>query len=164
MYLTKKEQNELIVKKSKHGKGVFALRTFKPEQKIFQFAGKLIFCDADDSTDDITRSNTIRFDSDWFVSPAGRIGDFLNHSCEPNAKVIKKDNKLFMIAILPIQKGEEIVFDYSTAIASDDIWTMKCECGSKSCRGIVKQFQKLPKKLQKQYIFESVVPSYILEI
>ncbi len=163
MYLTKKEQKELVVKKSKNGKGIFAQKEFKPEQVIFQFAGKLISCDADDDTDDITRSNTIRYDENWFVSPVGRIGDFLNHSCEPNAKVVKKDNKLLILAVLPIKKGDEVLIDYSTIIASDDIWTMKCACGSDTCRGVVKQFQKLPKKIKEIYFKTGMVPGHILK-
>jgi hypothetical protein len=164
MYLTKKEQKELVVKKSQNGKGIFAQKEFKPEQVIFQFAGKLISCDADDDTDDITRSNTIRYDENWFVSPVGRIGDFLNHSCEPNAKAVKQDKKLLIVAIKPIKKGEEVVIDYSTVIASDDIWEMECGCGSDSCRGVVKQFQKLPKKVKEYYISQKIVPKYILAL
>lgn len=163
MYLTQKEQKDVVVKKAKHGKGVFALHAFKPEQKIVRIQGRFITCDLDEDIDDEERSNAFRFDADLYISPKNRIGNFFNHSCEPNAKVIKKDNKLFMIATSPIQKGDEVFFDYSTVIASDDIWTMKCGCGSYNCRGVVKQFQKLPKRIKEAYLKKGIVPRYILK-
>ncbi len=162
MYQTLKEKKELAVKKAKNGKGVFVKKNFKPGQSIFQFAGELIACDEDDDTDEQTRSNAIRISKDWFVSPKGRMGDFLNHSCEPNAKVVKKDKKLFIVAISLISKGEEVAIDYSTIIAADDSWTMKCKCGSKNCRKMVGKFKSLPKKLRDNYLALGLVPKHIL--
>lgn len=164
MYLNQKEQKELAVKKSKNGKGIFVRKNFKSGQAVFQFAGKIITCDVDEDVGDDVRSNTIRFDEDRFISPNGRIGDFLNHSCDPNAKVVKRENKLLVVAIRPILKDEEIFIDYSTVTAADDIWTMRCKCGSSNCRGVVKQFQKLSKKIQEAYIEQGIIPSYILNI
>ena len=163
MYLTKQEKKDLIVKPAKHGQGVFARKNFKIGQKIVQIIGQLITCDEDADVDEETRSNTFRFDADWYLSPKGRVGNYFNHSCRPNAKVVKKNNKLFILSIEPILKGEEIVFDYSTIIAADDIWEMNCECGDENCRGVVKQFKKLPKKVREKYLSLDMVPKHILD-
>ncbi len=162
MYQTQKEKKELAIKKSKHGKGVFAKKPFKPGQTILHIVGKLITCDEDDDLDEETRSNTYRFNKDLFLSPKGRIGNYFNHSCEPNAKVIKKDNKLFITAVRQITIGEEIVFDYSTVLAPDDFWEMNCDCGSTLCRKTIKQFRTLPKKTREKYLSLGMVPKHIL--
>ena len=151
------------VKQSMIGQGVFALKDFSQEEIIFEVKGELITCNEDDDIDERIRNNTFRFDEEYYLSPEGEMGDFLNHSCEPNSGVIKRFNKLFIKAIRDIKKGEEVCFDYSTILAPDDTWQMKCACGSKSCRKIIKKFNTLPKPLQEKYISLEIVPSYILK-
>lgn len=164
MYMTLREKNDFAIKKTRHGKGIVARKHFRQDKILFQFSGKLITCEEDDAIDAKTRSNTIRFDADMYLSPAGRIGDFLNHSCSPNAKVVKKDGKLLIVAIAPIPKSEEITIDYSTVIAADDVWKMECGCESLHCRSLIGRFKDLPKKLQKEYIASAIVPKYIVDI
>lgn len=151
------------VKKSKNGFGIVAKKNFLAGDILFEIKGKIISCDVGDGLDEETRSNTFRFDEEKYLSPKGEIADFLNHSCEPNSGVIKKNKKLFLVAILDIKKGEEIVFDYSTIIASDDIWKMKCSCGADNCRKIIKKFNTIPKKIKDKYINLGIVPEHILD-
>lgn len=160
MNFTAKEKRELAVKKSRNGRGISARRTFAPDETIFEVTGEFITCNEDDDIDEETRANTYRFDADRYISPKGRMGDFLNHSCEPNAKVVKKDERLFIVAICAIGKGEEVVIDYSTITASDDSWEMECNCGALSCRGIIKKFNSLPVKTRKKYRALGMVPKY----
>ncbi len=164
MYLSPKERKELIIAPSKNGQGIFVQKAFKNEENIFEFKGSFISGDVDEEIDDNIRSNTIRFDEDWYISPDGRIGDFLNHSCNPTAKVVKVDNRLFIRAIKNIAIRKEVTIDYSTVTASDDIWKMKCLCGSSMCRGRIGTFKALPALLKGKYIEQSIVPEYILEI
>lgn len=152
------------VKKSVNGRGIFAERDFEPEETIFEVTGPLVTGDEDDEMDDTTRSNTFRYDADHYISPAGTIGDFQNHSCEPNAKVVKIGKRLFVAAAEPIRKGDEVLIDYSTIIARDDVWVMDCLCGSGVCRGTIASFDSLPKALQNTYKKSGMVPRYILEI
>lgn len=153
----------LEVKPSRNGSGVFAKKNFGPGDIVLPITGKLITCYLDDDIDERTRDNTFRFDEQRYVSPDGDA-QFVNHSCEPNTKIVKKNRKLFIVAIRTIIKGEEIVFDYSTTLASNDIWKMKCNCGSKICRGVVKRFILLPKALRERYVQEKTVPEYILKL
>ena len=160
MNLTVKEKRELVVKKSPNGRGIFARREFAPDETIFEVTGTFITCNEDDDIDEEMRANTYRFDEDRYISPKGRMGDFLNHSCEPNAKVVKKDERLFIIIVAAIAKGAEVVIDYSTITASDDSWEMKCNCGTAACRGTVKKFNSLPPKIRKKYRALGMVPKY----
>jgi SET domain-containing protein len=151
----------LVVKKTRNGRGVFVSKEFKKDGKIFQVKGKIITCYADDDLSEEVRNNTFRFDEERYISPEGELADFLNHSCEPNSKVVKVNNKLFIVAICDIGKQEEVLFDYSTIISSDDVWEMDCNCGSLNCRGVVKKFSSLPKKIKTKYIELGMVPDYI---
>lgn len=87
----------------------------------------------------------------------------MNHSCEPNSGVLKKNSKLFLIAISNIKIGDELLMDYSTILAPDDIWEMNCNCGSNKCRSVIKKFNKIPKRTKEEYISLGIVPKYILE-
>lgn len=78
------------------------------------------------------------------------IVERLNHSCEPNCGF--KD-QLFLVAIKNISKGEEVTMDYAFAVNSHDFY-MKCHCGVKICRKVIKYSDwKLPQiiKRYKQY-------------
>ncbi len=163
MRFTPTEKKNLTVAKSRNGLGVFAVQDFEKGDIVFEVRGKLITCDVDDDLDDRTRENAFRYDDDLYLSPAGMIGDFLNHSCNPNAKVAKEGKKLFIRAIKTISKNKEVLIDYSTIIASDDSWTMKCNCGSTKCRGVIKKFRLLPSALREKYISNKMVPQHILE-
>ena len=158
------EEKKVYVKDARNGKGVFARKKILPEKMILEIKGVFLTCNEDDDIDEETRNNTFRYDDDLYISPGKDIANFINHSCEPNAKVVKKNKKLFIYSILPILKDEEVLFDYSTILARDDVWEMECNCGSQKCRKVVKQFKKLPLKLKEKYIKEEIVPDYILKI
>ena len=63
------------------------------------------------------------------VKPPAR---FVNHSCDPNTFI----RNFRGIAKRDIKKGEEITEDYSKE--NNPNLNMKCNCGSKNCRGIIK--------------------------
>ncbi len=153
-------QPELSIKKSRNGRGIFARRDFLPETRIFEVTGAYITCDEEDDIDETTRANAFRLDEDRYISPQGRMGDFLNHSCDPNAKVVKSANRLYIVSIKLIPRGEEVTIDYSTIITSDDTWEMKCNCGADDCRGLIKKFSSLPLKTKKKYRSLGMVPDY----
>ncbi len=163
MHATPKEKKELIVKKSRNGKGIFTKRSFAPKERVFEVTGTFVTCNEDEDIDEETRSNTYRYDENLYISPKGRIGNFLNHSCNPNAKVTKEKKKLFIQAIKHIPENKEVTIDYSTITAADDTWKMKCNCGSKKCRNTAGTFKSLPKKIKEKYIKHDIVPTYILE-
>ncbi len=162
--LNKTEDKFFQIKNTRNGNGVFTRTNFKKDKKLFEIKGKFVTCDEDDDMDETERSNAYRFNKNLFISPKNRLADMVNHSCLPNAKVLKDKNKLYIYSICDILKNEEVLIDYSTILASDDIWTMKCNCGASGCRKFVRNFTKLPKSIQNQYIKDKVVPDFILKI
>ncbi|MDB5266828.1 MAG: hypothetical protein JWN89_643 [Parcubacteria group bacterium] len=153
---------DVHVRRSRNGQGIFANRDFSAQEVIYEVKGKLITCGEDEDIDQRVRDNTFRFDKEKYLSPEGELGDFQNHSCEPNAGVFKSKKKLFIKAIKNIKEGKEILIDYSTILATDDTWTMKCNCGSANCRGIIKKFKNIPKVTKEKYLALGIVPEYIL--
>ena len=96
----------------------------------------------------------------------------INHSCLPNGGIRKKNE---LRALRNIQKDEEITYDYSTTEWEDvkawggkcdiykKLWKMQCNCKSKKCRKIIKEFPFLPSKLKKKYQMQHALPSHILK-
>ena len=58
----------------------------------------------------------------------------VNHSCDPNCKLIPNHNGAFdFMALRNISIDEEITFDYES-IESEIVAFDHCLCGSKNCR------------------------------
>lgn len=156
------KNKNLEIKPARNGVGVFACKNFKEHEIIMSIEGKIVPATTLLKIGGTYLDNTYRFGPETYLSPEGSIGEFVNHSCEPNSGVIKKQHKLYLIAIKPISKNEEVLFDYSTILGNDDIWKMKCNCGMPQCRKIIKQFGSLPETIQTRYIERCIVPKYIL--
>lgn len=92
----------------------------------------------------------IQIDDDAFFVPLNDLAredaDFLNHSCRPNLGI---RGSLVFIAMRDIEQEEHLTFDY--AMSESFPYSMKCLCGSDTCRGtITGDDWKLP-ALQKTY-------------
>lgn len=70
----------------------------------------------------------------------------VNHSCEPTAGFA---DALTLVAIRKIRKGEEITIDY--AFCESYPFMIKCNCGSRACRGVITGNDWKIKKLQQRY-------------
>jgi uncharacterized protein len=155
----------LIVKDSQIGKGLFTMKSIPAGKTILKIKGKRISWPQAKKiwkTDPKVGDNLFRFGPETFINPAGEVGNYLNHSCDPNCGLYKQNSTLFLFALKPIAANSELTFDYSTIIAADDIWTMKCRCGNKNCRKTIKSFDTLPDKLQNKYKEMNAVPQFIL--
>jgi SET domain-containing protein len=127
------KSNNVIIKNSKiQGKGVFANRDFKKGEVVIKWNTETILTDEEVKN---LPKNEKRYVSPFqgkhlLQQPPAR---FVNHSCDPNTKVVDDSSD---VAIKDIKKGEEITSDYSIFSSPDEI--MKCNCGSKKCKNIIK--------------------------
>lgn len=151
----------LILKDSKNDKGVFANRDFKKGEFIKEFKGKLFTSKQLPYPYDKVKDHYVQIGSNLYLGPSGNIDDFFNHSCNPNSGLKIDNNKVILIAIKKIKKGEEMTWDYSTTMDEDD-FEMNCYCQYKNCRKRIRDFKYLPKKIQKNYIILGIVPKYII--
>ena len=150
------------IKETSFGKGIFAERNIRKDEKILEFKGSIITGEQGKKLDlkifgkRLGNSLQVGKNKYIYLKEPGRL---INHSCNPNAG-IKKDK--ILVAIKNIKKGEEINYDYSTTM-NEDNWTMRCKCGKKNCRKIVKDFKYLPKKIQKKYLKLGIVQKFIIK-
>lgn len=125
--------SDIIIKDSKiHGKGIFANREFKKGEIVIKY----------DTSDTISEEELKKVPDNKKenvgVSKDGKLffqkapAKYVNHSCDANTT--SEDD--CDVAIRDIKKGEEITSDYSKD--SPPGFNMKCECGSKNCRRIIK--------------------------
>lgn len=152
------------VQKVRNGRGLVALRSFRAGALVMPVLGKLV------TAKEVWRywdkspkaaANCFRYDGDRYLDPAGELGAFANHSCQPNTGVVRRGRMLMLKAIAPIQAGDEITHDYSTLLGADDVWTMRCNCGEDSCRRAVRNVSKLPRSTLQRYRRLGVVPGFI---
>jgi hypothetical protein len=145
------------------GQGLFARGPFDVGEPILKLAGRVVNYEVLWERGGRFLDNCIRFGPETYLDPGDGVGRYVNHSCEPNAAIHKWRNQLFLIAARRIRRGNELVFDYSTTIGDDDIWTMRCDCGAHDCRKRIKRFGSLAPELQRRYREQGLVPKYILE-
>ncbi len=128
---------DVAVQKSKiHGKGVFASRDFRKGEVVITWSDcstELTQQEMEQLPPSQKRYVSCHSRGRWvlFRSP----GKFVNHSCEPNTRAIDGCD----VAVRDIQKGEEITADYGAEKVPG--LNMKCACGSKECKRVVKPRQ-----------------------
>ena len=150
---------KIHIEKSKlHGKGIFASRNIKKGEIVFIMKGKKIkFLINSEQQAKIAGLNWIGIGKNEWIDP-NIYGSYFNHSCNPNSAI---KGKVIVEALQNIKKGEEITLDYSLCEA-DIFWHIKCECGAKNCRKIIKSIQFLPQKTFAKNI--SMVPKYYRQV
>lgn len=148
-------KQNVAVRSSKIGRGVFAGRNFSPGELILVIKGKkfkwgdpIHFTDSGDYLIQTGHKSYIMPDSP---------GIYLNHSCKPNAGIHKNRR---LIAITEIKEGQEITFDYSTTM-DENFWTLDCLCNEEGCRKYIQDFRLLPEELKKKYLILQIVQGFI---
>ncbi len=127
------------------GKGVFAARRIELGELVWDYAGEERWIK------DIPKKlwrYCFQVDYDRYVVPEeGSAGWFMNHSCEPNCVTMGRTR---VVALRRIEQGEEVTFDYSTNVGWDG-FSMRCKCGAKGCRKVVRSYRFLPDELKGHY-------------
>ena len=90
------------------------------------------------------------FDQNMIIdATTGSIARFVNHSCEPNCRMIKwivsgQPRMALFAGDRPIMTGEELTYDYKfDPFSAKNV--QKCLCGSAKCRGVLGPKPKEPK-------------------
>ena len=83
----------------------------------------------------------------YLVSSKPGPGDFINHSCDPNAGL---DGQVVIRAMRDIEPGEEVTIDYAM-VDGDPRDDFECLCGSPICRHTVTGNDWMLPDLQKRY-------------
>lgn len=157
-------ERNLTVQAVRNGRGIVALKAFAPGVMICQIKGSIVtgetvwrYWDVDPRRGE----NCFRYDAGHYLDPEGEIGAFANHSCNPNAGIVKTGRRLLLRAIRPVAAGDEVTHDYSTLLGADDVWVMKCNCGEIGCRKMIRSYSKLPAAVLRYYRKLGIIPDFI---
>jgi hypothetical protein len=146
----------VTIGESKFGKGIFAATDLSTGDVLMRITGTpLTFEDTVSLGSKESHSMQVGLHEYILVQPPFL---YSNHSCDPNCGI---NENLELITIRPVSKGEELTWDYSTSMLERH-WTMKCHCGAARCRGIVKDFDRLPLSIQDEYLRKKIVLSFIV--
>ena len=155
----------LAVRPVRNGLGIVALKRFRPGDVVCEIRGRIatartlwLYWD----TEPLRAENCFRYDAGRYLDPEGQIGRYANHSCAPNTGIIKREQKLFLVALVTIPRGQEVTHDYSTLLGADDVWRMRCNCGEAGCRGVVRNIRSLSMARRHDYLSAGILPAYIL--
>ena len=138
------------------GSGLFATRDISKDEIIAEFNGPLVKIEKMEGIPKEVWDHLFNVSVDEYIiarDPAART----NHSCDPNAGIVRN---VFLVAMRNIAKNEEVTFDYS--IITVDNWKLECKCGSPSCRKIIGNYRDLPNELKRKY--DKYTPDWIKTI
>ena len=138
------------------GRGVFARRTIRSGELILAFDGPLIDF-AETKRRGASECMAIQVGRNQYIDTQAP-GVLVNHSCSPNAGIVRDRDLAALRDILP---GEQIQYDYSTTM-DEQSFTMNCRCGAPGCRGVVTDFSELPVAVQDYYLRRGLVMSFIV--
>jgi len=149
---------KIILTNSKiHGSGVFAARDIVKGEIVFILKGKKINFFVKNEKDALSGENWIGLGANLWLDVRSP-GVYLNHSCEPNCGI---KGSVCVVAMYSIKKGEEITIDYSIT-EQEQLWHLKCDCGTKKCRKKIKSIQSLPPQIFLDY--QPYVPNFFARI
>lgn len=134
------------------GLGVFALQTLEPGAVILGIDDSRVVDEAHPLDPDAGEFGSHRdYLPDGTVVLMRPPERHINHSCDPNCFVYSVHRRRFVIAMRPVARGEEIVYDYAINAVGGETW--ECRCGSPRCRGRHKcDYFGLPPERQREYL------------
>ncbi len=129
-----------------HGKGVFAVLPIARDELVIEYRGEVItWREAlrrhPHDPKDPNHTFYFHIDDKHVIDGKvhGNAARWINHACTPNCEADEVDGRVFIKALVDIQPGEELFYDYGLVI--DERYTKKlkklfeCRCGSPHCRG-----------------------------
>ncbi|SPO03766.1 related to histone-lysine N-methyltransferase [Cephalotrichum gorgonifer] len=136
-----------VIKTADRGYGVRSNRCFEPNQIITEYTGEIITeeeCDRRmrEKYKDNACYYLMSFDQNMIIdATTGSIARFVNHSCNPNCRMVKwivggNPRMALFAGDRPIMTGEELTYDYKfDPFSAKNVQT--CLCGSDNCRGVL---------------------------
>jgi SET domain-containing protein len=130
------------------GKGMFAREKINKGDIITLWGGDVVDRAHFERLGEHQKRQSAQIEEGYYlVSSKPGPGDFINHSCDPNAGL---DGQIVIRAMRDIEPGEEVTIDYAMC-DGDPHDDFECLCGSSICRHTVTGNDwKLP-DLQKRY-------------
>jgi len=148
----------LEIRDTKRGKGVYSKVALPAGQIILEFKGEII-----EKKNVKDYMEYLQITESTYLGLSGELDDYVNHSCSPNCGLKITGNRALLISLWDIKADAEITFDYSTSSndAKDD-WELSCLCGAFNCRKKISGYQHLSPEAKSFYENKKVVPTYLI--
>jgi hypothetical protein len=147
--------NNLQIKSTKTGKGVFTNIQIPINSPILEFGGEL-------NIEKNPSQDVLQIGPNFYLSPSGNLGDKIRHSCNPNCYLHIVGQRAILYSAYVIQADSELTFDYSTSSTdTTDTWQMNCQCGSYNCRKIISGFDYLNDDIKTDYKSKGLIPLFM---
>jgi len=130
------------------GNGIYTLQPINKGDLLALFGGVIYEWETFIHLPEHERSLCIQVEERHFLVPRSiGEGDYVNHSCNPNAGL---SGQIGLVAMRDIKIGEEVCFDYamSDTMPYDEF---DCLCDAPNCRGKVSGSDWQIPELQKRY-------------
>jgi SET domain-containing protein len=134
----------------KGGFGLFARESLKKGEILCVWGGEIVTEEQLENIPPERAKHGLQVEESIYLLPLqeGDPGDYVNHSCDPNAGLI---GQICMVAMRDINADEEVCFDYAMSDSSD-YDEFQCQCGSDICRvTITGNDWKIPALQEKYY-------------
>lgn len=142
-HLTEMPSESFSVKKSKIDHfGLFSRIEILPNTRLIEYTGEKISNLEAERREKVNEREGATYifclDDDFSIDAAvgGNDSKYLNHCCDPNCKVVRKNGKIFIYSKRLIKPGEELTIDYSF---DKDSKKEICRCGSENCRSFMNE-------------------------
>ena len=125
-----KGNQNLVVRRTTTGLGLFTQRAIPRGKKIIEYVGPVI------TTEEANRRGgkyLFELDDDHAIDGRARSNTarYINHSCRPNAKGYTTGRRIWIWSLRNIKPGEEITINYGKEYLDEHIEHCKCAvCGA----------------------------------
>jgi len=149
-----------------HGRGLFAIRNIPKETDIIEYVGEKIdkeesdrrgwelYEQAQETGGAAVYLFTLNDEFDIDGDVEWNSARLINHSCDPNCEAVIDDDKISIVSLRKIKKGEELFFNYGFDLENYE--GHPCCCGAKRCVGYIAgeeywpELKKLIKKARQE--------------
>lgn len=138
------------IRPEKGGYGVFANQTLQTGELLVVWGGDIVTGDLLVTLSPVQQRHSVQVEENLYLVPheMPEVGDFINHSCAPNAGL---SGQSALVARHVIHAGEEICYDYAMSDGSpyDEF---DCTCSTPDCRGRITGNDWMIADLQERYL------------
>lgn len=130
--MNKGNQN-LVVKRTNTGLGLFTLQAIPAGKKIIEYVGPVI---TSEEADRKGGKYLFELDDEHAIDGSARSNTarYINHSCRPNAKGYTSGRRIWIWSLRTIKPGEEITINYGKEYLDEHIERCRCAKCEKGMR------------------------------
>lgn len=147
MLTVSEDERRVKIETNEYGMGTIAARDINTGELILRIKG-IVVPAAD--------RYTIQINDETHIFPDEDAGRYLNHSCDPNARI--DFSEWMLLAARPIRAGDEVTFNYLTS-EWDMAEPFTCGCRADRCYRHISGFRNLDRHAREE--LKSVISPFL---